>query len=166
MNSKYLMATIKMPVEIFDNGNTITHDNRCVIDFHPIQELPSIQNKQAFNISSLFSKIQNINEKVREKNEEEDEDGEDDDDEDEDEDGEDDDDGEETEKNENITKLFVKNDEIQSKKYRSKNSSFKNKKYKTKQLTKKVYPTMEDNDSDVDLVQSQEDPESLLEDDL
>jgi hypothetical protein len=157
MNSKYLMATIKMPVEIFDNGNTITHDNRCVIDFHPIQELPSMQNKQTFAISSLFSKIQNINEKVQEKKEENDDVTEDDDEAEEDEAEEDEDeyDGEEEkEKNENITKLFVKNDEIQSKKYRSKNSSFKNKKYKTKQLTKKVYPTIEDNDSDVDLVQS------------
>ena len=49
--------------------------------------------------------------------------------------------------------LFIQSGEMNKKKYRGKNSSFKNRKYTSKQLTKKMYPSLEDNDLDDDLAQ-------------
>lgn len=156
MESKYLMAIIKIPVEIFKDGKTITHDDKCVIDYEAIDEIPADTGESAkFDLNALFSsgndtifKFKN----VKEEDEEEDDDG----------DGEDDD----SEVNETPlttlikNKLFIQSGEMNQKKYRGKNSSFKNKKYTSKQLTKKIYPSStEDSDPDDDLVQLPEGPE-------
>jgi hypothetical protein len=47
MESKYLMAIIKIPVEIFKNGKTITHDDKCVIDYEAIDEIPEMTEQSA-----------------------------------------------------------------------------------------------------------------------
>ena len=147
MESKYLMAIIKIPVEIFKNGKTITHDDKCVIDYEAIDEIPEITEQSAkFDLNELFSsgndtifKFKNI----KEDEEEHDEDVEE----------------EESIVNENPfttlikNQLFIQSGEMNKKKYRGKNSSFKNRKYTSKQLTKKMYPSMEDNDLDDDLAQ-------------
>jgi len=173
MESKYLMAIIKMPVKIFKDGKTITYEDKCVIDYEPINELPTtLNNNNKLDLSKLFHTEDN-DFKFKtfvEDDDMEDDDMEDDDVEDdamEDDAVEDDDDMEDG----NTTipslenKIFVKSEEMLKKKSRSKNSTFKNKKFNTKQPTRKMYPPMVDNDLDVDSVQSLEDPGSLLEDD-
>jgi len=158
MESKYLMAIIKIPVEIFKNGKTITHDDKCVIDYEAIDEIPEITEQSAkFDLNELFSsgndtifKFKNIKEDEEEHDEDVEEDEE-----------EHDEDVEEEESivNENPfttlikNQLFIQSGEMNKKKYRGKNSSFKNRKYTSKQLTKKMYPSMEDNDLDDDLAQ-------------
>lgn len=158
MESKYLMAIIKIPVEIFKNGKTITHDDKCVIDYEAIDEIPEITEQSAkFDLNELFSsgndtifKFKNIKDEEEEEN---------DDDEDVEEDDDDEEEEEESIVNENPfttlikNQLFIQSGEMNKKKYRGKNSSFKNRKYTSKQLTKKMYPSMEDNDLDDDLAQ-------------
>ena len=141
MESKYLMAIIKMPVEIFKNGKTITHEDKCVIDYEPISELPTTQNNNnKLDLSKLFYTDDEAS-----------------------------DNDEPYEVKNTIplleNKIFIKSEELLKKKNRSKNSTFKSKKFNTKQPTRKMYPPMVDNDPDVDSVQSLEDPGSLLEDD-
>lgn len=141
MESKYLMAIIKMPVEIFKDGKTITHEDKCVIDYEPMNELPkTIKNSTKLDLSKIFYSEDN------------------------------DSSSDEEDAVNQISpsvenKIFVKSEELLKKKNRSKNSTFKNKKFNTKQPTRKMYPPMVDNDQDVDLAQSQEVRESLLEDD-
>jgi len=170
MESKYLMAIIKIPVEIFKNGKTITHDDKCVIDYEAIDEIPEMTEQTAkFDLNELFSSSNDTifkfkNMKQDEEYDEEDED-EDDDDDDDDDDADDDEDDDEEEEEESIVnenpfttliknQLFIQSGEMNKKKYRGKNSSFKNRKYTSKQFTKKIYPSsMEDSDPDDDLVQ-------------
>jgi hypothetical protein len=163
MESKYLMAIIKMPVEIFKNGKTITHEDKCVIDYEPINELPTtLNNNNKLDLSKLFSSEDNNDFKFKTFVEDEEND-----------DVEDDDPDEEDEEEDTVNqispllenKIFIKSEELIKKKSRSKNSTFKNKKFNRKQLTRKMYPPMVDNVQDVDLAQSQEDQESPLEDD-
>jgi len=163
MESKYLMAIIKMPVEIFKNGKTITHEDKCVIDYEPISELPTTQNNNnKLDLSKLFYSEDNNDFKFKTFVEDE-----------ENNDVEDDDPDEEDEEEDTVNqispllenKIFIKSEELIKKKSRSKNSTFKNKKFNRKQLTRKMYPPMVDNVQDVDLAQSQEDQESSLEDD-
>jgi len=154
MESKYVMAIIKMPVEIFKNGKTITHEDKCVIDYEPISELPTTQNNNnKLDLSKLFSSEDNNDFKFKTFVEDED----------------DDDENDEEDGNTTIpsleNKIYIKSEELIKKKSRSKNSTFKNKKFNRKQLTRKMYPPMVDNVQDVDLAQSQEDQESPLEDD-
>ena len=180
MESKYVMAIIKMPVEIFKNGKTITHEDKCVIDYEPISELPTTQNNNnKLDLSKLFSSEDNNDFKfktfVEDEDDDENDDENDEDDDDEDDDDEDDDDENDDDENDeedgNTTipslenKIYIKSEELIKKKSRSKNSTFKNKKFNRKQLTRKMYPPMVDNVQDVDLAQSQEDQESPLEDD-
>jgi len=141
MESKYLMAIIKMPVEIFKDGKTITHEDKCVIDYEPINELPTtLNNNNKLDLSKLFYTDDEAS-----------------------------DNDEPYEVKNTIplleNKIFIKSEELLKKKNRSKNSTFKSKKFNTKQPTRKMYPPMVDNDPDVDSVQSLEDPGSLLEDD-
>jgi len=141
--SKYIMAIIKIPIEIFSNGKKITHDDKMVMDFQNIDKLPeNVQNKPASNIfNDLFS---NFNDKKSKSTQEEPKQP------------------EQTEKEpvnpitnalQQVFKnqIFVKKDEIQ-KKHRKSNTTFKNKKSKYQKLTQKLYPTH--TDQDVDLVQS------------
>ena len=145
MESKYLMAIIKMPVEIFKDGKTITHEDKCVIDYEPINELPTaVKNSTKLDLSKMFCSEDND---FKFKTFVEDDAVEDDDlDEDEEDTG-----------NQILpsleNKIFVKSEEMLKKKNRSKNSTFKNKKFNTKQPTRKMYPPMVDNDPDVDSVQ-------------
>ena len=59
--SKYVMAIIKIPVEIQSNGKTVTHDDKMVMDFQNIDKLPeNVENKPALNIfDNLFSNHKN-----------------------------------------------------------------------------------------------------------
>ena len=173
MESKYLMAIIKMPVEIFKDGKTITHEDKFVIDYEPINELPTtLNNNNKLDLSKLFHTEDN-DFKFKTFVEDDDPDEKHDDPDEKDEDVEDDDPDEEDEEEDTVNqisplleyKIFIKSEELIKKKSRSKNSTFKNKKFNTKQPTRKMYPPMVDNDLDVDLVQSLEDPGSLLEDD-
>ena len=134
--SKYVMAIIKIPVEIQSNGKTVTHDDKMVMDFQNIDKLPeNIENKPALNIfNDLFSNLTHKQSHIVE---------------------------EEPKKEASpITnalqqifknQIFVKKDEIQ-KKQRKSNTTFKNKKSKIHRITQKIYPTS--SDQDVDLVQS------------
>jgi hypothetical protein len=141
MESKYLMAIIKMPVEIFKDGKTITHEDKCVIDYEPINELPTtLNNNNKLDLSKLFYTDDEAS------------------------------DNDEPDEVKNTIpllekKIYIKSEEMLKKKNRSKNSTFKSKKFNTKQPTRKMYPPMVDNDPDVDSVQSLEDLGSLLEDD-
>lgn len=146
------MAIIKIPVEIFKDGKTITHEDKCVIDYEAIDEIPDdIGQTAKFDLNALFSSGNDTIFKF--KNMKEDDVVEDDDEEEEDsvEDGE----VNETPLTTLIkNQLFIQSGEMNQKKYRAKNSSFKNKKYTSKQLTKKIYPSStEDSDPDDDLVQ-------------
>jgi cobalamin biosynthesis protein CobT len=169
------MAIIKIPVEIFKNGKTITHDDKCVIDYEAIDEIPEMTEQTAkFDLNELFSSGNDTIFKFKNMKEDDDdddaaddddaEDGDDAEDDDDEDDAEDDDDDEEDEEesivNENPfttlikNQLFIQSGEMNKKKYRGKNSSFKNRKYTSKQFTKKIYPSsMEDSDPDDDLAQ-------------
>jgi len=170
MESKYLMAIIKMPVKIFKDGKTITYEDKCVIDYEPINELPTtLNNNNKLDLSKLFHTEDN-DFKFKTFVEYDDPDEKDDDPDEKNDDVEDDDPDVEEDTVNQISpllenKIFIKSEELIKKKSRSKNSTFKNKKFNTKQPTRKMYPPMVDNDPDVDSVQSLEDPGSLLEDD-
>ena len=163
MESKYLMAIIKMPVEIFKDGKAITHEDKCVIDYEPLNELPTtVKNSTKLDLSKMFCSEDTKDFKFKTIVNEHDDSSED-------ESYHPDEDEEEDTVNKISpsleNKIFVKSEELLKKKNRSKNSTFKNKKFNTKQPTRKMYPPMVDNDPDVDLVQSLEDRVSLLEDD-
>jgi len=161
MESKYLMAIIKIPVEIFKNGKTITHDDKCVIDYEAIDEIPEMTEQSAkFDLNELFSSGNDTIFKFKNIKEDEEDDDDDDAEDDDDDDAEDEEDEEESIVNENPfttlikNQLFIQSGEMNKKKYRGKNSSFKNRKYTSKQFTQKIYPSsMEDSDPDDDLVQ-------------
>jgi hypothetical protein len=161
MESKYLMAIIKIPVEIFKNGKTITHDDKCVIDYEAIDEIPEMTEQTAkFDLNELFSSSNDTIFKFKNIKEDEEEEEEDDEDDDADDEDEEDEEEEESIVNENPfttlikNQLFIQSGEMNKKKYRGKNSSFKNRKYTSKQFTKKIYPSsMEDSDPDDDLAQ-------------
>jgi len=152
--SKYIMAIIKIPVEIQSNGKTVTHDDKMVMDFQNIDKLPeNVENKPASNIfNNLFS---NFNDKKSETTQEQPKQLE--------------------QKHEEpinpITnaiqqvfknQIFVKKEEIQ-KKQRKTNTTFKNKKTKNQRISQKVYPFNSSTDQDVDLVQLPMGPELQLE---
>jgi len=142
--SKYIMAIIKIPVEIQSNGKTVTHDNKMVMDFENIDKLPeNVENKPASNIfNDLFSNHKQIytKENTQEQLKQQ-----------------------EPKQEEPVNpitnaiqqvfknQIFVKKEEIQ-KKQRKSNTTFKNKKSKNQHISQKVYPTS--TDQDVDLVQS------------
>jgi len=142
--SKYIMAIIKIPVEIQSNGKTVTHDNKMVMDFENIDKLPeNVENKPASNIfNDLFSNHKQIytKENTQEQLKQQ-----------------------EPKQEEPVNpitnaiqqvfknQIFVKKEEIQ-KKQRKSNTTFKNKKSKNQHISQKVYPTH--TDQDVDLVQS------------
>jgi len=139
--SKYIMAIIKIPVEIQSNGKTVTHDDKMVMDFENIDKLPeNVENKSASNIfNDLFSNHKQIytKENTQEQPKQE-------------------------EPVNPITnaiqqvfknQIFVKKEEIQ-KKQRKSNTTFKNKKSKNQRISQKVYPFNSSSDQDVDLVQS------------
>jgi len=139
--SKYIMAIIKIPVEIQSNGKTVTHDDKMQMDFENIDKLPeTVQNRPTLNIfDNLFSnhKQRYTNESIQEQPKQE-------------------------EPVNPITnaiqqvfknQIFVKKEEIQ-KKQRKSNTTFKNKKSKNQRISQKVYPFNSSSDQDVDLVQS------------
>ena len=134
--SKYVMAIIKIPIEIQSNGKTVTHDDKMQMDFQNIYKLPeNIENKPALNIfDNLFSnhKQSHIVEEEPKKE-----------------------DSPITNALQQIFKnqIFVKKEEIQ-KKQRKSNTTFKNKKLKNQRISQKVYPINSSSDQDVDLVQS------------
>jgi hypothetical protein len=140
--SKYIMSIIKIPIEIFTNGKTVTHDDKMQMEFEEIDKLPEhIENKPTLNIFDKFLKpiekttIPDTPSSTNTTKEQQ-----------------------KTEENpiknaiEQIFKnqIFVKKEEIQ-KKQKKLNTTFKNKKSKVQKLTQKMYPT--NNDQDVDLVQ-------------
>jgi hypothetical protein len=142
--SKYIMAIIKIPVEIQSNGKTVTHDNKMVMDFENIDKLPeNVENRPTLNIfNDLFSnhKQTYTNESTQEHPKQEEQEG----------------------PVNPITnaiqqvfknQIFVKKEEIQ-KKQRKSNTTFKNKKSKNQRISQKVYPFNSSSDQDVDLVQS------------
>ena len=153
--SKYVMAIIKIPVEIFSNGHTVTYDDNVVMDFQEIDRLPENIQTASLNIfDKLFSNL-NTQCNVTKDNTE----------------------NEQTpvieEENQMANaiqqilknQIFVKKEEIK-KKNRKFNTTFKNKKSKTQRITQKVYSTLNsDNDQDVDLVQPPMDLELQQEDD-
>lgn len=136
MESRYVMAIIKIPVEIQSNGKTVTHHDKMVMDFQNIDKLPeNIENKPGLNIfDNLFSnhKQSHIVEEEPKKE-----------------------DSPITNALQQIFKnqIFVKKEEIQ-KKHRKSNTTFKNKKSKYQRISQKVYPINSSSDQDVDLVQS------------
>lgn len=142
--SKYIMAIIKIPVEIQSNGKTVTHDNKMVMDFENIDKLPeNIENKPASNIfNDLFSNHkqiytkENTQEQLKQQEPKQEEPA-----------------NPITNAIQQVFKnqIFVKKEEIQ-KKQRKSNTTFKNKKSKNQHISQKVYPTS--TDQDVDLVQS------------
>ena len=138
--SKYVMAIIKIPIEIQSNGKTVTHDDKMQMDFQNIDKLPeNVENKPALNIfDNLFSNHKNdkietpsIPEEPKKE------------------------DSPITNALQQIFKnqIFVKKEEIQ-KKHRKSNTTFKNKKSKNQRISQKVYPINSSSDQDVDLVQS------------
>lgn len=143
--SKYIMAIIKIPIEIQSNGKTVTHDDKMQMDFQNIDKLPeTIQNKPTLNIfNDLFSNLTHKQSHIVEEEEKE---------------------KEEPKKEEPVNpitnavqqifknQIFVKKDEIQ-KKHRKSNTTFKNKKTKNQRISQKVYPFNSNIDQDVDLVQ-------------
>jgi hypothetical protein len=144
MESKYIMAIIKIPVEIQSNGKTVTHDDKMQMDFENIDKLPeTVQNRPTLNIfDNLFSNHKQIytKENTQEQPKQE----------------------EQEEPVNPITnaiqqvfknQIFVKKEEIQ-KKQRKSNTTFKNKKSKNQRISQKVYPFNSSSDQDVDLVQS------------
>jgi hypothetical protein len=154
--SKYIMAIIKIPVEIQSNGKTVTHDDKMQMDFQNIDKLPeTIQNKPTLNIfNNLFS---NFNDKKSESTQEQPKQPE----------------QKEEEPVNPITnalqqvfknQIFVKKEEIQKKK-RKTNTTFKNKKTKNQRISQKVYPFNSSTDQDVGLVQSPMGQELKPEDD-
>jgi len=155
--SKYVMAIIKIPVEIGSNGKTVTHDDKMQMDFEHLDKLPeTIQNKPTLNIfDNLVSNLNHKQESTIQVKVEE-----------------------PTLPEENLkeepanpitnalqqvfkNQIFVKKEEIQ-KKQRKSNTTFKNKKSKINRITQKVYPTH--TDQDVDLVESPMGQELQLED--
>lgn len=139
--SKYIIAIIKIPVEIQSNGKTVTHDDKMQMDFQNIDKLPeNIENKPSSNIfNDLFSNLTHKQSHIVEKEEQ----------------------PKEEEPVNPITnalqqvfknQIFVKKEEIQ-KKHRKSNTTFKNKKSKYQRISQKVYPFNSSNDRDVDLVQ-------------
>jgi hypothetical protein len=138
--SKYIMAIIKIPVEIQSNGKTVTHDDKMVMDFQNIDKLPeTVQNRPGLNIfDNLFSNDKqshtNENETTPEEPKKED--------------------SPITNAIQQIFKnqIFVKKDEIQKKQRRT-NTTFKNKKSKNQRISQKVYPFNSSTDQDVGLVQ-------------
>jgi hypothetical protein len=152
MESKYIMAIIKIPVEIQSNGKTVTHDDKMQMDFQNIDKLPeTVQNRPTLNIfNDLFSNFTHKQSHIVEKEEE----------------------PKKEEPANPITnalqqvfknEIFVKKEEIQ-KKHRKSNTTFKNKKSKNQRISQKVYPFNSSNDQDVDLVQSPMGPELQQED--
>ena len=148
--SKYVMAIIKIPIEIQSNGKTVTHDDKMVMYFENIDKLPeNVENKPASNIfNDLFSNHKQIytKENTQEQPKQE-------------------------EPVNPITnaiqqvfknQIFVKKEEIQKKK-RKTNTTFKNKKTKNQRISQKVYPFNSSTDQDVDLVQLPMGPELQLE---
>jgi len=142
--SKYIMAIIKIPVEIQSNGKTVTHDNKMVMDFENIDKLPeNVENRPTLNIfNDLFSNHKQIytKENTQEQLKQQEQEG----------------------PVNPITnaiqqvyknQIFVKKEEIQ-KKQRKSNTTFKNKKSKNQRISQKVYPFNSSSDQDVDLVQS------------
>jgi hypothetical protein len=151
--SKYIMAIIKIPVEIQSNGKTVTHDDKMQMDFEHLDKLPeTIQNKPTLNIFDNL--VSNFNDKKSENTQEQPKQPQ----------------QKEEEPVNPITnalqqvfknQIFVKKEEIQ-KKHRKSNTTFKNKKSKYHKLTQKVYPTH--TDQGVDLVQPPVGQELQLED--
>jgi hypothetical protein len=119
-STNFIIANIKLCIEISDDGNYKIHENRTHMDFQPCDDLPPIRkNEDGENImqnilqmvSSSTNKIKwenddndfvagNQEDNVSEYVEEDDEDDEDEDEEDDDEDEEDEDEGDEDEEDE------------------------------------------------------------------
>ena len=153
--SKYVMAIIKIPVEIFSNGHTVTYDDKTEMDFQEIDRLPDDNQNKSLNIfDKLFSNLNTQCNVIKHNIENQDPPV-----------------IEEENQMANAiqqilkNQIFVKKEEIK-KKNRKFNTTFKNKKSKTQRITQKVYSTLNsDNDQDVDLVQSPMDQELQQEDD-
>jgi hypothetical protein len=180
--SKYVMAIIKIPVEVFSNGNTVTYDDKIEMDFQEIDKLPENTQPSSINIlDKFFSKgiplsipnepiiheddIENEpiiykdhieNEPIIHKDDIENEQNIDK-----------DDDNQLSIAIQEIFKnqLFVKKEEIK-KRNRKMNTTFKNKKSKNQRISQKAYSSINsNNDLDVDLVQQPMDPELQYADD-
>ena len=158
--SKYVMAIIKIPVEVFSNGNTVTYDDKIEMDFQEIDKLPENTQPSSINIlDKFFSKgipLSIPNEPIIHKDDIENEQNIDK-----------DDDNQLSIAIQEIFKnqLFVKKEEIK-KRNRKMNTTFKNKKSKNQRISQKSYSSINsNNDQDVDLVQQPMDPELQHEDD-
>ena len=125
-STNYIIANIKLLIEISDNGNYKIHEDRTHMDFHPCDDLPPIRkNEDGENImqnilqmvSSSTNKIKwdadnNDDFVVNNAEEEEDDDEEDDDEEEEDdEDDDEEDEDEEDEKEEDDDEEYPKKEE-------------------------------------------------------
>jgi hypothetical protein len=158
--SKYVMAIIKIPVEVFSNGNTVTYDDKIEMDFQEIDKLPENTQPSSINIlDKFFSKgipLSIPNEPIIYKDDIENEPI-----------IHKDDDNQLSIAIQEIFKnqLFVKKEEIK-KRNRKMNTTFKNKKSKNQRISQKAYSSINsNNDQDVDLVQQPMDPELQHEDD-
>lgn len=145
MTSKYVMAMIKMPIEILPDGNTITYDQLCQIDFESIDRLPEKSEISSQTTFAGFASLLNpapvptsipseprpipVPQKPP---------------------------------------IFIPKEQILKQKPKTKhNTTFKNTKNNSHRITVKRYENLEsnsDNEQDVDSVQSLEDPESSQED--
>lgn len=145
MTSKYVMAMIKMPIEILPDGNTITYDQLCQIDFESIDRLPekseiSSQTTFAGFASLLTHNLAPVPTSIP------------------------------SELTLTTPKppIFIPKEQILKQKPKTKhNTTFKNTKNNSHRITVKRYENLDesnsDNEQDVGSVQSLEDPESSQE---
>ena len=59
MTKKYIMAHIKIPIEILENGEQISHMNRTVIEFSACNELPPEQDIENIDFTEALQQLLN-----------------------------------------------------------------------------------------------------------
>jgi hypothetical protein len=126
-STNFIIANIKLLIEISENGKYKIHEDRTHIDFHPCDELPPIRkNENGENImQSIIDIVSSSTNKIKwdnsdtnnnsKKEEEDDEDDEDDDDDEDDEDDEDEDEDDEDEDDEDDEDSEEKNPDTDTK---------------------------------------------------
>jgi hypothetical protein len=56
---KYVMANIKIPIEITKTGEQISHTDRTIVEFTPCNELPPQQNMDDIDFTALLQNLLN-----------------------------------------------------------------------------------------------------------
>ena len=59
MTKKYIMAHIKIPIEILEDGQQISHMNRTIIDFDACNELPPEQDIDNIDFTEALQQLLN-----------------------------------------------------------------------------------------------------------